>query len=304
MVGPDSSSTSSPTLTRSSTSDTANAASIGARLAGLVRLVHPFPSFLDGLVSGAVAYLAGAPPTDAVRLGLAMTALQFGIGATNDIVDAPRDAGHKPGKPIASGLIAPPVAGAIAVAAFATGLVLASASGAPTAAVALAVIGIGLAYNFLLKGTAWSWLPFAIGIPILPVFGWLGANGTLPSIFVVLVPIAVAAGAALAIANALADVERDQAVGTASIATALGPRRAWAAQAVLIAVVIAAALASASTLGASAGGCLLVAVAGSLPIAGLVLGRGGGADRRERAWQIEAIGLATLGVTWIWAVFG
>ena len=233
-----------------------------------------------------------------------MTALQFGIGATNDIVDAPRDAGHKPGKPIASGLIAPPVAVAVSIAAFGSGLVLASVSGAPMAALALAVIGIGLAYDFLLKGTAWSWLPFAVGIPILPVFGWLGASGTLPLIFGVLVPIAVAAGAALAIANSLADVERDRAVGTASIATTLGPGRAWAVQATLIGIVVVAALASASFIGASAGRVLLVAAAGSVPIAGVALGRGGGADRRERAWQIEAIGVATLGVTWIWAAFG
>ena len=67
---------------------------------------------------------------------------------------------------------------------------------------------------------------------------------------------------------------------------------------------VVAALASASFIGASAGRVLLVAAAGSVPIAGVALGRGGGADRRERAWQIEAIGVATLGVTWIWAAFG
>ncbi len=34
-----------------------------------------------------------------------MTALQASIGALNDLVDAPRDAGHKPGKPIPAGLV-------------------------------------------------------------------------------------------------------------------------------------------------------------------------------------------------------
>lgn len=303
MVAPDSSSTSSRTSTRSSTSDPAAALGIGPRLAGLVRLVHPFPSILDGLVSGAVAYLAGAEPIDAARLGLAMTALQFGIGATNDVVDAPRDAGHKPGKPIASGLISKPVAGAVAVAAFGVGLVLASVSGAPTVGVALVVVLIGLAYDLRLKGTAWSWLPFAVGIPILPVFGWLGATGTLPPVFGILLPVAVAAGAALAIANALADVERDLAAGTASIATALGAGRAWAVQAGLIGVVAVAAVGSAAILGASTGGLLLVAVEACVPIAALALGRGGGAGRRERAWQLEAVGIAALGVAWIWVLF-
>lgn len=303
MVAPDSSSTSSRTSTRSSTSDAA-APGIGPRLAGLVRLVHPFPSILDGLVSGAVAYLAGAAPIDAARLGLAMTALQFGIGATNDIVDAPRDAGHKPGKPIASGLVSTPIAGLVAIAGFGVGLVLSSVSGAPTVALALVVILIGLAYDLRLKGTAWSWLPFAVGIPILPVFGWLGATGTLPPVFGILVPVAVAAGAGLAIANALADIERDQAAGTASIATALGAGRAWAIQAGLIGVVAVAAVGSAAILGASAGRVVLVAVAGCVPVAGLALGRGGGPGRRERAWQLEAVGIAALGVAWIWVVFG
>ena len=233
-----------------------------------------------------------------------MTALQFAIGATNDVVDAPRDAGHKPGKPIPSGFVSPLVARSVAVFGFVAGLVLAVPSGFPTLALAVAVIGIGLAYDLLLKGTAWSWLPFAVGIPILPVFGWLGATGSLPPAFGILVPAAVAAGAALAIANSLADVERDRAAGTASIATALGPGRAWAVQAALVTAIVGAAVVSAWVLAASDARVLLVALAGCLPLAGVAMGRGGGADRRERAWQLEAIGVAAVGVAWIWALFG
>ena len=277
---------------------------MGARLAGLVRLVHPFPSILDGVVVAAVALVAGASPIDASRLGVAMTALQFGIGATNDIVDAPRDAGHKAGKPIPAGFVSRPVARVVAVAGFGVGLLLSTPSGLPTFALALIVVGIGLTYDLFLKGTAWSWLPFAVGIPILPVFGWVGATSTLPPVFAVLVPVAGAAGAALAIANALADVERDRAAGTVSIATTLGPGRAWAVEAVLIGEVVAAALASALLLAAPTGRLALIAIAGCLPVAGLALGRGGGADRRERAWQVEAVGIAALGLAWIWALWG
>jgi 4-hydroxybenzoate polyprenyltransferase len=256
------------------------------------------------MVSGAVALLAGAPPADALRLGLAMTALQFGIGATNDVVDAPRDAGHKPGKPIPLGLVSSMGARAVAVGGFVVGLGLAVPSGLPTLALAFAVVGIGLAYDLLLKGTAWSWLPFAIGVPILPVFGWLGASGTLPPAFWILVPAAIAAGAALAIANSLADVERDRAAGTASIASALGPERAWAVQTALVTVIVLAAVVSAWILAASGGRVLLVALAGCLPLGSVAVGRGGGAGRREQAWQVEAIGIAAVGVAWIWALFG
>ena len=54
------------------------------------------------------------------------------------------------------------------------------------------VLAIGYGYDLAFKGTAWSWLPFAVGIPLLPVFGWLGATGGLPASFAVLLPVAVA----------------------------------------------------------------------------------------------------------------
>ncbi len=233
-----------------------------------------------------------------------MTALQFGIGATNDLVDAPRDAGHKPGKPIPAGLVPPTLARAVAVIAFGSGLILSIPSGFPTMTLAVVVIGIGLAYDLRLKGTAWSWLPFAVGIPILPVFGWLGATGGLPPVFVLLVPVAVAAGAALAVANALVDVERDRAAGVSSIATSLGAERAWAVQACLVVAIAVVAVVSAAILGAPSGRVWLVAAAGCVPIVGAGLGRGGGAARRERAWQLEAVGIAAVGVAWIWALLG
>jgi 4-hydroxybenzoate polyprenyltransferase len=240
----------------------------------------------------------------AVGLGLAMVALQAGIGATNDLVDAPRDAGHKPGKPIPAGLVSGAVARWVAVAAFLTGLALAGVfGGLAGGVVALVVIAVGLGYDLRLKGTALSWLPFAIGIPILPIFGWLGATGALPTAFIVLVPVAAAAGAALAIANALVDVERDRAAATGSVAIALGPARAWLVHTGLLVAVGVAAAGSVAPLGGSVNGGVAVLVAAIIPIAAAVAGRRGPVARRERAWEIEALGLAVLGIAWLVAVF-
>ena len=113
-----------------------------------------------------------------------MTLLQLGIGTVNDIVDAPLDAGRKAGKPIPAGLVAR-VGGAVglAVVAFGSGSLSRPPSSLATGVLAVVVIAIGLAYDLRLKGTAWSWLPFAVGIPILPVFGWVGATGTLAPVF-------------------------------------------------------------------------------------------------------------------------
>jgi 4-hydroxybenzoate polyprenyltransferase len=269
---------------------------------GLIRLVHPFPILLDGSATSAVALLAGADPAIAVRLGLAMLALQASIGALNDLVDAPFDAGRKPGKPIPAGLVSPALARAIVVGAAGLGLALAAPSGPGLVAVSGSILVIGYGYDLVAKGTAWSWLPFAIGIPLLPVFGWFGAVGTLPSLFAVLLPAAVMAGAALAIANSRADMDRDEAAGLASVAIRLGARRAWAVGSWLLAIVVVVALGSlwlrdAPTLAVAA------TFGAVLPLgAGVVLGRTASATRRERAWELQAIGVALLAAAWLWGV--
>ena len=270
-----------------------------ARLVGLVRLTHPFPCLLDGLVVVAVAFVAGADLATALRLGVAMTALQASIGTLNDIVDAPRDEGRKPGKPIPAGLVSPRLAWVVVVLAAGLGLGLSAPSGAATVGLAVVVLAIGYGYDLVFKGTVWSWFPFAIGIPLLPVFGWLGATGALPASFAVLLPVAVIAGAALAIANARVDAERDAAAGVDSVATRLGPERSWALHAGLLALVVALAIAT-----LVAGTAPPVAVLGSVAAAlviglGVVLGRRADSARRERAWELEAVGVALLAAAWL-----
>jgi len=228
-----------------------------------------------------------------------MTALQLGIGAVNDVVDAPRDAGHKPGKPIPAGLVPVRLAVLMAAIAFTTGVGLAAAGGPMEVGLAIVVIGIGLAYDLRLKGTAWSWLPFAIGIPLLPVFGWVGATGGLSPMFVVLIPAAVAGGAALAIANALVDVGRDRSAGMTSVAIALGEGRAQMIGIVLLAGIAVAAAGSAFVLGRGAPVVTTVGLIGCLPIAAASLARPSDPTRRENAWRAEAVGLGLLAVAWI-----
>jgi 4-hydroxybenzoate polyprenyltransferase len=252
---------------------------------------------------GAVATVAGAAPDAALRLGLAMTLLQLGIGTVNDLVDAPRDVGRKPGKPIPAGLVSPGLGLGVAVGSFGGGVLLGVAAGPAVGALALVVIAIGLTYDLRLKGSAWSWLPFAVGIPILPVFGWLGATGGLVPAFAILVPAAVAGGAALAISNSLVDVERDRAAGVSSVAAALGAGIARTANQALVAGIAIVAAASAAVLGAGAQGTIVIGVLGAVPVV-VALGGAGDATRRELAWRGEAIGLGLLAVAWIGIVLG
>jgi 4-hydroxybenzoate polyprenyltransferase len=270
-----------------------------ARIGGLLRLVHPFPSLLDGLVVWAVAVLAGADQPTAARLGVAMIVLQASIGALNDVVDAPRDVGRKSGKPIPTGLVSRDVAWAVVVAGAILGIALTLPSGAATVALAVVGLGIGYGYDLVLKGTAWSWLPFAVGIPLLPVFGWLGVTGSLPASFAVLLPTAVVAGAALAIANARADIERDVAAGVDSVAVRLGLSRSWALHAGLLAVVVGVAIVTLVAGGAPTPALAGATVAGLLIGSGIALGYRGDSARRERAWELEAVGVGLLAATWL-----
>jgi 4-hydroxybenzoate polyprenyltransferase len=270
-----------------------------ARVGGLIRLTHPFPCLLDGLVVGAVAIVAGADPVTAVRLGVAMTALQASIGALNDVVDAPRDRGLKPAKPIPAGLVSTRVAWVVVAIAAGLGVALSVPSGASTVGLTIVVLAIGYGYDLVFKGTAWSWFPFAIGIPLLPVFGWLGATGGLPDSFAILLPVAVIAGAALAIANARADAERDAAAGVVSVATRLGLERSWAVNAALLVVVVGLAIGTLVAGAAPLAATLCAVGAGMVVGLGVAIGRRADSARRERAWELEAVGVGLLAAAWL-----
>src|SRR5215210_5898003 len=196
-----------------------------------------------------------------------MTFLQFAIGTVNDLVDAPYDAGRKARKPIPSRHVRARHARVVAVVAAAVGLLLVLPEPVMVA-LALAVLGIGLAYDLIAKGTSASWVPFAVGIPILPVYGWLGATGGLPDLFRFLIPVAAVAGAALAIGNALVDTERDRAAGDRSVALVLGRVGSALVVVALDMFVAAIALVSLGAMGTPDGWIAVTAVAAAVPVLG------------------------------------
>jgi 4-hydroxybenzoate polyprenyltransferase len=271
-------------------------------LIGHVRLTHPFPSLLDGLVAGAAALAAGGDPPAAVRLSLSMVLLQASVGSLNDAIDAPSDAGRKPGKPIPAGLVRPRTAMGIAAIAGLAGVLLAMPSGPATVALAVGLLGLGYAYDLWFKGTAWSWLPFALAIPLFPTYGWLGAAGTLPPIWAVLLPTAVLAGTALALANATVDVERDRAAGLESVATRLGRGRSRWLNLGLLAAVWSLATATLWVTGQLVPWALAALLGGLAAVAGWVSLGADDPHARERGWEAQAIGVALLAAGWLAAM--
>ena len=227
-----------------------------------------------------------------------MVSLQVSIGALNDLVDVERDRGRKSAKPIPAGLVGQGMARIVVTLGLAVGLSLSALAGAPALIIALAGAATGYAYDLRLKATAWAWLPFAIGLPLLPVYAWVGATGRIPAPFGLLVPLAVLAGAALALLNGLVDVDRDRSAGVATPAIRLGPSRARSVAGGLLTVVAAGVVGSLVWIGADRS-VWLISVAGlALVGSGLVLAGSDAAARRERGWEASAIGLGVVAAGW------
>jgi geranylgeranylglycerol-phosphate geranylgeranyltransferase len=256
------------------------------------------------VATAGIALIAGAEVSVAARLALGMLGLQFAIGAANDLADETPDSVSRPDKPIPAGVLTRRQVEAIFAVSLSAG-VLASASAGPIALV-LGLVGLadGLVYDLRLKGTPFAWIALAAGVSLLPVYAWWGATGCLPAAFVGIVPAAFLAGAALALANALADYERDALAGTNSIATLIGRRAALAADAASLALVQAIAIAT-----PLASWQLLAAATIAVELAGIGLGwiglaltvRGIGRSG-QLGWETQAVGVVVLGAGWLAAL--
>jgi 4-hydroxybenzoate polyprenyltransferase len=231
-----------------------------------------------------------------------MTALQFSIGALNDLADAPRDRGRRPLKPVAEGLIRPSTARLVVVVTAAGGLALAAASGPAAVAVAAGGVACGYAYDLRLSRTPWAWLPLAVALPLVPVFAWVGVAGTMPAALLVLVPIGMLAGGGLAVGNSIADIEADRAAGMPSVAVRLGRRDAAGLHALALAA--AAGLAAVSLPPGAAPEAWALVIAGAATVgAGIaIVARGAGSGLARVGWQVEAVGTAILGIGWVVAL--
>ncbi len=115
-------------------------------------------------------------------------------------------------------------------------------------------------------------------------------------------PIAALGGAALAVANALADLDRDLRAGVATVATSLGPRVARRVGAGLQVLVAAGALGSATLLGGSPAWIAIGSGGAAVIAGGVALGWRDGLLARQRAWELQALGLGVLAVGWAGAL--
>jgi 4-hydroxybenzoate polyprenyltransferase len=267
-----------------------------ARLISGLRLVHPFPSFLNSALVFGLALLAGSSIDKATLLATGMLGLQFCIGTVNDLVDEPIDREAKAWKPIAAGIVSRRAATAVALVTGGGGLAMATvAAGVPSLVMAAAMLACGLIYDLWLKPTAWAWLCFSVAFAILPVYAWHGVTGQLPPRPEFLLPLAALAGPLIQLSNGLADMERDMAVGIQTLATRLGHAGSLTVVASLVLVIHAIAW---LTLAVDVA-LLLLAVPSALAVVGLRLSADGRPRWREIGWMVQAVAVALLGIAWV-----
>jgi 4-hydroxybenzoate polyprenyltransferase len=269
-----------------------------ARGVSALRLVHPFPSFLNSALVFALALLAGAQAGLGLLLALGMLGLQFCIGVVNDLFDEQVDRVAKPWKPIAAGVVSRRAAWTVAAVAGGGGLALATAAaGGASLLMAAAMLACGLLYDARLKRTPWAWLCFSVAFAILPVYAWYGAAGQLPPRPEFLLPLAALAGPLIQISNGLSDLEADAATNVTTLPTRLGRRNSLLAIVVLVVVVHG--LAWLTLTPASSSALLPVVAASSLAVIGIVLSANLRPDWRRAGWMVQAVAIALLGVAWL-----
>ncbi|MEY3495461.1 MAG: hypothetical protein RI921_821, partial [Chloroflexota bacterium] len=253
----------------------------------LLRLAHPLPTLLNAVAAAALATVAGAGPSAAGLVALTMLGVHTCIGASNDYLDRHRDRG-RPEKPIASGALPPSAGLLLSAVGITVGLVAAAQVSTLTFALAITGALVGATYNVWLKHTALSWLPFALGVSIIPAFAWSTVSSVLPTPILTLSLISLPGGAALALQNSLADRALDLQSGMRSAAVRLGERTAFGLLALLHLVTLTALLAfapgntSPTTLAVAA---LLLAI-------GVACSATRSRWARQRGWEISAAALA------------
>lgn len=204
------------------------------KVSGLIRASHPEPAVAVTTVAGLLSWGVGHRPVAVLAVAATVLATQLAVGWTNDWLDAERDARvGRADKPVPAGRVGRTTVGLAGLLAAAATPVLGLASN-PTAAlwITLALVS-ALLYNWPLKATAVSVLPYAFSFGVLPAFVVLALPGA-PTPPVWLVAAGALLGAGGHFANALPDLADDVRTGVRGLPHRLGPAGSRAAAVLLL----------------------------------------------------------------------
>jgi 4-hydroxybenzoate polyprenyltransferase len=155
----------------------------------------------------------------------AMFGGQLAVGAVNELVDAELDAVAKPGKPIPAGLVSIRGAWLVTIGGLLLMTLFSLRFSLPAFGLCALGTGCGIAYSLWFKRTIWSWVPYLVALPLLPIWVWAALDSVDSGLFAIY-PIGAAAVIAVQIAQSLPDIEADRQSGVRTLAVAIGPARA------------------------------------------------------------------------------
>ena len=191
---------------------------------GYVLLPHAVPIVAVMTATAAFALIArGGWPgwTDLGALLIAMLGGQVAVGVVNELVDVELDRAGKQHKPIPAGLVTE--RGAHIMLWVGLALMVLGSLRFSLAAFALCALGtgLGIAYSFWFKRTPWSWVPYVLAIPLLPLWVWTALD-EVPVSLLAMYPIAIPALVAVQLAQSIPDIEGDARAGVRTLAVILG----------------------------------------------------------------------------------
>lgn len=201
---------------------------------GLLKAAHPEPGAAVTAGAALLAIITGRSAAGVVAVTLAIAASQFAGGWHNDWLDADRDrTAGRADKPIPAGEVSRRAVGIGAAVASVSTVALGLLSGPLAGAVATIGLLSVLSYNWRLKFTAASVLPYMISFAALPSFVVLGLPGApWPPWWLVLAGALLGAGAHFA--NVLSDLDDDARTGVHGLPHRLGARGSTLAASTLL----------------------------------------------------------------------
>ncbi|MGN9910750.1 UbiA family prenyltransferase [Phytohabitans sp. LJ34] len=200
----------------------------------LLRASHPEPGAAVTVAATLLAIGAGHSAAGAALVGLTVLATQLAVGWTNDWLDAERDrAVGRTDKPLAAGAVSRRAVGIAGLLAAAATPLLGLASGLPAAVTITAALVSALLYNWPLKFTPASVVPYAFSFAALPAFVILALpDAPRPPLWIVTAGGLLGAGAHFA--NVLPDLDDDERTGVRGLPHRIGPVWSRAAAAGLL----------------------------------------------------------------------
>jgi 4-hydroxybenzoate polyprenyltransferase len=200
----------------------------------MVRACHPEPAVAVTTVTALLAWGVGHDGGGIARVSLAVFLSQLAIGWVNDWLDAARDrAVGRTDKPVAAGAIDRRTVGWFGLAASVGCVLAATALEWPAGLLMVAALVSALLYDWPLKLTPFSVLPYAVSFGLLPAIVVTSLPGA-PAPPAWLVAAGALLGSGAHFANALPDLGDDERSGVRGLPQRLGAGGSRVAAAVLL----------------------------------------------------------------------